>query len=307
MNLWNATKPSAPGPHAKLSGFTLIELLVVITIIGVLIGMLLPAVQAARESARRSSCSNNLRQLGIALHEYHNVKKRFPPGARLHDLPNQRSISWRVIILRQMEESALYERSDPEPDGGAASWGGETIAISTYLCPSVPWPATLAKPSHYSGVMGAGLGNYRMNLISSCGDVFTDGVLYPDSRTRIAEIEDGTSHTLAIGERVYSIVWNWMEGANWSGMPPTRICTNAASNVSYPINDNRYYVGDSSAPDPALKVVALNDLFFGSLHTGGAQFCFADGSVRMLSDTMNFAVFQAMATINGREIYDSEE
>jgi hypothetical protein len=229
------------------------------------------------------------------------VNRRFPPGAHLHDMPNQRSISWRVIILRQLEETSLYEQTDPTPDGGAANWAGETVAINAYLCPSAPWPSTLAKQSHYSGVMGAGRGEHRMNLEGGCGDVFTDGVLFPNSRTRAAEIFDGTSHTLAIGERIYFIIWNWMEGANWSGTPPTRICTNAASNVSYPINDNHDYVGDSSASNPASKVVTLNDLFFGSLHNSGAQFCLADGSVHMLSDAMDFAIFQGMATINGAD------
>jgi prepilin-type N-terminal cleavage/methylation domain-containing protein/prepilin-type processing-associated H-X9-DG protein len=287
-------------------GFTLIELLVVITVISILIGLLLPAVQAAREAARRSSCGNNLHQLGIALQDYHDVKERFPPGSRLHDKPTQRSISWRVLLLPHLEESALYGTTNPGSDGGAASWGGEIIAIPTYMCPSAPPLTTQIKPSHYSGVMGVGLGDHRMNLTGSCGDVFTDGVLFPNSRTRISSIEDGTSHTLAIGERIYSILWNWMEGANWSGSPPTQICTNALSNASYPINDYRQYVGSSGPPNPTLNVVKLNDLYFGSHHTGGAQFCFADGSVRLLRDDMNFAVFQAMATINGGEVDDDE-
>ena len=280
-----------------------------ITIISILIALLLPAIQAAREAARRSSCSNNLRQLGIALQTYHDVCRRFPPGAHLHTTPNQRSISWRVMILPQLEENVMYQRIDPTPDGGATNWDSEEVAVSPYLCPSAEPPTTRLKPSQYSGVMGPGRGDYRMNLTGSCGDVFTDGMFFPGSRTRIAKIEDGTSHTLAVGERVYQVIWPWVDGATANsagGVSATRICTNAMSNIKYPLNakpdEFGYYVGDFDAPDPALKKIPLNDLYFASLHTGGAQFCYADGSVHMLSEAIDFTVFGDMSTIAGGEV-----
>jgi prepilin-type N-terminal cleavage/methylation domain-containing protein/prepilin-type processing-associated H-X9-DG protein len=290
------------------AGFTLVELLVVITIIGVLLGLLLPAVQAAREASRRSRCGNNLHQLGVAIQSYHSQLGSFPPGAHLHAVEWQPSISWRVMILPFLEESVAYERIHPTPDGGAADWSARSLVIDPLLCPSAPLPsgASGAAPvSHYSGVSGPGRTEHRITLESDqCGDIYTDGVLFPNSRTRIAKIEDGTSHTLAIGERIY-IFRDWMTGAYWVDTPPTQICTGASSNIRYPINADvnqfGYYVGDGSAPASAKLSMLLNDLFFGSYHPGGAQFCFADGSVHMLSESIDFTVFGDLSTIAGGE------
>ena len=296
--------------HADRNAFTLVELLVVITIISILIGLLLPAIQAAREAARRSSCTNNLRQVGIALQNYHDTNRHFPAGAKLHDTPNQTSISWRVLILPYVEETTLFAQTNPTPDGGAVNWAAETVALDVYSCPSAPPQTSLAKQSHYSGIMGAGRGDHRLNLSNvNCGDVYTDGMFFPGSRTRIAHIEDGTSHTLAIGERTYSIIWSWMGGATSNtsaGVSATRICTNAVSNIRYPLNADSntfgYYVGDMNAPDPALKTMALNDLYFGSMHTDGGLFCLGDGSVQLISDSIDFTVFGNLSTIAGGEV-----
>ncbi len=141
----------------------------------------------------------------------------------------------------------------------------------------------------------------------SCGDVSTDGMLFPQSRTRIKDIVDGTSHTLAIGERTY-MLFDWMTGATWQGEPTkSKICMGkSTTNVRYPINADvsryGYYVADADAPAGSSATILLNDLFFGSNHPGGAQFCFADSSVRFLPDTIDFTAFQDMATIAGSEI-----
>jgi prepilin-type processing-associated H-X9-DG protein len=287
----------------------LVELLVVITIIGVLLGLLLPAVQAAREASRRSRCANNLHQVGIALQSYHAQHGSFPPGAHLHALEWQPSISWRVMILPFLEESVAYERIHPTPDGGATDWTSRSLMIDAYLCPSAPPPSgtpNAAPVSHYSAVSGPGRNDSRIALESDqCGDIYTDGVFFPNSHTRIAKIEDGTSNTLAIGERTY-IFRDWMTGAYWVDTPPTQICTGASSNIRYPINADvnqfGYYVGDGSAPANAKFSMLLNDLFFGSYHPGGAQFCMADGSVHMLADSIDFTVFGDLATIAGGEV-----
>ena len=96
-----------------------------ITIIGILLGLLLPAMQAAREASRRSQCTNNLRQLGIAIQNYHGQFKRFPPGAHMHKQEQQNSISWRVMILPFMEETTLYDQIRPKTDGGATNWAAQ--------------------------------------------------------------------------------------------------------------------------------------------------------------------------------------
>jgi prepilin-type N-terminal cleavage/methylation domain-containing protein/prepilin-type processing-associated H-X9-DG protein len=291
-----------------IRGFTLVELLVVIAIIGILLGLLLPAVQAARAAARRTQCANNLKQLGLAIQSYHDQHKRFPPGARLHRQPELPSISWRVLILPFMEESSVYNQIQPSRDGGAASWQAQSLAIPSYICPSMPAAednALLLRHAHYSGVGGAARNNKWIDLEDvSCGDVFINGVFFPESKTRIAKIEDGTSHTLAIGERTY-IFRDWMFGAEWFGEPPELICTGASNNVRFPINADvaqfGYYKHDMSAPMSERKI-PLNDLWFGSLHSGGAHFSFADGSVHMLPDTIDFTVFEDLSTIAGSEV-----
>lgn len=113
---------------------------------------------------------------------------------------------------------------------------------------------------------------------------------------------DGTSKTLAIGERTY-IFQDWTSGVTRVGNPPTLVCIGASSNVTYPINADQskygYYVGHSSAPPGAKMTMLLNDLYFGSYHSGGAQFCCADGSVHMLIDSLDFNIFCRATTIAG--------
>lgn len=293
-------------------GFSLIELLVVITIIAVLVGLLLPAVQAARETARRSSCANNLRQLAVATQLYHDKHRRFPPGARLHAIKSKLSVSWRVLVLPNLEQSPLYEQIHPTDDGGAVNWSGQSLAIDVLLCPSVPRPPDgpgVLKESHYSGVAGAARDSEIIDLEDvACGDIYKSGVFFPGSETTLTKIEDGTSHTVMIGERTY-VFRDWMSGAAWVGTPPTQICTGATSNIRYPINASHsqfgYYVADRDAPADR-KTMLLNDLFFGSFHSGGAQFCFADSNVRMLSQDIDFTLFESLATIAGHEVNRSE-
>lgn len=306
MKHCNSNIPKHRADRGNNVGFTLVELLVVITIIGVLLGLLLPAVQAAREASRRSRCANNLHQMGVAIQNYHAQHGSFPSGANLHVLEWQPSISWRVMILPYLEETTVYEQIHPTADGGADDWTARSQEIGTLICPSAPPPIQgAAHISHYSGVSGAGRSDHRITLEhDSCGDIYTDGVFYPNSHTRIAKIEDGTANTLAIGERTY-IFRDWMSGAEWVDTPPSQICTGAASNVRYPINADvnqfGYYVGDGDAPASANLSLLLNDLFFGSNHPGGAQFCMADGSVHMLHDTIDFTVFGDLSTIAGSE------
>jgi prepilin-type N-terminal cleavage/methylation domain-containing protein len=285
--------------------FTLVELLVVIAIIGILVGLLLPAVQAAREAARRNGCSNNLHQLGIAIQNYHGTYGRFPPGSKFHAKPTFTSISWRVMVLPQLEESSVYEEIHPTPEGGMTSLAPQKMVLNVFVCPSVPQPqpGELVN-SNYSGVGGASRPNELITLEhAACGDLFINGVFFPNSHTSIAKIQDGTSKTLAIGERTY-VVRDWTSGAVWFGDPKILICSGASSNVRYPINADvnqlGYYVADTSVP-PALRKMVLNDLFFGSAHPGIAQFCYADGSVHPLSETIDFTIFEDLSTIAGGE------
>lgn len=290
-------------PH--VAGFTLIELLVVISIIGVLVGLLLPAVQAARESARQMHCANNLKQHGLGLQQYCAQHKEFPAGARLHEKDGELGISWCVLVLPYLELSHMYSEINPLPDGGAEYWGPAQQIVDVYVCPSAEPQsnsATTLKIANYSAVAGAGRnGEVRVLEKNLCGDVFEDGILYPGSNTSISEIGDGTSNTLAIGERTY-VFREWMLGCSRAGgHPPKRICSGSAHNILYPINAKRYYKFDPEAPLGATKDILLNDLYFGSEHPGGAQFCFADSSVHMLREDIDFTFYQDLATRDGGE------
>ena len=287
----------------------MVELLVVITVIGILLGLLLPAVQAAREAARRARCSNNLRQLGLAIQMYHDANGSFPTGSHLHALADEESIGWRVLILPYVEETNMYEQISPTNDGGAFNLDPQYQLMNVMLCPSAEPPAdnaTLPKLSNYDGVAGAGRDGHVWDLPIAffTGDIYTDGMFYPKSRVRIAQIEDGTAHTLAIGERIYIFSDHWMSGARWSGsnvLTPDTIFMRSSKNVRWTINATRYFIVDSNAPPGPLKDVKFNDLYFGSAHPGVAQFCLADGSVRPLSESIDFTVFADHATIAGGE------
>jgi prepilin-type N-terminal cleavage/methylation domain-containing protein/prepilin-type processing-associated H-X9-DG protein len=289
--------------------FTLVELLVVIAIISVLIGLLLPAVQSAREAARRSKCLNNLKQLGIAVHDYHGVQRAFPPGARLHNLDNEAAISWRVLLLPHLEQSEMYRQIGPLRDGGAQNWTAAYELLDVFVCPSAElWERGPKKPtpSHYAAVAGSGRIERKDLEDAFCGDMDVDGIFFAASKISIAMVGDGTSNTLAFGERV-TIFHDWMTGGQKRSTTPNRICMRSAHNIRYRINadpwsaDVGFFVGDADAPAGAPKTMLLNDLQFGSEHDGGAQFVFGDGSARVLNEGLDFSIYQNLATRDGGE------
>jgi prepilin-type N-terminal cleavage/methylation domain-containing protein len=291
-------------------GFTLVELLVVIAIIGVLIALLLPAVQAAREAARRSACTNKLKQSGLAIQNYHAQFKTFPPGATRHQAAGQTGVAWRVLILPQLEQQELYDRIGVVANGGATDWSWQTEMPEVFQCPSTQ-PATIGvstmKSASYWGIAGTLRPDGKGLTLSdtTCGNLHRNGVFFPGSRTKIAKIEDGTSNTIAIGERTYTFR-AWMTGSTWSGNPLTRYCSEGANHVAYPLNpshdDFGYFVGHNPLPTGGKAIMPLNDLPFGSTHPGGALFALADGSVQLLRDDLDQTIFESMATIAGGEV-----
>lgn len=312
-----------------LHGFTLVELLVVIAIIGILVALLLPAVQSAREAARRMGCSNNLKNIVLAAHNYHDSFGEFCASAELASA-TETGVGMHIKLLPYIEEGALGDLVDqalaesknkslPEIEAalGAALLNGD---INIYWCPSRDnseqenYTAVGRAIVTYFGVAGGGRNLNVYNLEDShCGDVFNDGVFYPFEQVSMKKITDGTSQTLAIGERIYQLR-TFFAGAFYNGGTPytaatTKVCSHAAKNMKWGITTPQatgYYVQELEAPPGAPKTILFNDLFWGSEHPSGAHFAYADGSVHFLADDTSVTVLRSMATRNGGELAEDE-
>ncbi len=271
-----------PGRSFRPAAFTLVELLVVIAIIGILIALLLPAVQAAREAARRAQCTNNLSQLGLALHNYHDTFQCFPPGFMVVDHRDEIAggWAWGVFLMPFIEQSSLKDTlcasrytlsqviADPE------LLPMLQVDLSVFNCPSSPMPPLrefrgegheMVSTSNYT--CSRGFFNYGGGTHLSKGN---NGVLFGQSNTRMASITDGTSNTFAIGERTVLPIHSDQPARwpSWCGPGGLGIGSTVSSSVSYPLNHPTMIHG------------------FSSHHPGGALFCFADGSARFVADTI---------------------
>jgi len=217
--------PAPQRPRLVRQGFTLVELLVVIAIIGVLVSLLLPAVQAAREASRRMSCSNNLKQLALAAHNFHDTYKRFPPGAGNDMNPfgvatsAQWGSSWKVYILPFIEQSALYDQWTFAGQSGYTNASNmnlvNNVRIPAYRCPSSALPdfhtsagvAVQKMHTSYTGIAGSAItpgspGTYQMGCCNGAGSWASDnGIFFGGSKSNFASITDGTSNTWMIGEQ----------------------------------------------------------------------------------------------------------
>ena len=299
-------------------GFTLIELLVVIAIIAILIALLLPAVQQAREAARRSQCKNNLKQLGLAVQNYHDNFKAFPISlyGGYGDTANvggytqtSRSWGWPVRLLPYMDQDPLYKKCSPGNTTIVASGQMATIVVA-FLCPSDPagsqeienhsyaTGSVNCAVTNYKGVMGSDWdwGVYTNNVVTT-GDAFTNnnGLFYAlDYRDykKMATMRDGTSSTLIIGETVCNkqfAVDGTGPGNNWQNS--ASVCATTAVPL------NRFHYASTSASTPWDQRWS-----FGSSHPGGAHFLMGDGTVRFINNTIARQTYRDLSSINGREV-----
>jgi len=313
-------------------GFTLIELLVVIAIIAILIGLLLPAVQKVREAAARLQCQNNLKQLGIALHAYHDVAQKFPVG--MHDDDGD-SWSWRVQILPYMEQGNIFNALQASgmwlpPNGGGGpnggnvdgigasqanmTWGnnaGQTV-IKSYICPSDTLPNNSsngnAAKSNYPGVAGSRTtwtsGSWEQCANPNGGQ--QNGILmYANNNdntwvTNMAGITDGTSNTFMVGEfsQSQNVSATNTGGANfpaWIGRNGNAsACNGFRQQPALKLADATFRLN--------LPITAVeSNAAFSSRHTGGANFLLGDASVRFIQNSIDPLVYQAGASRNGGE------
>jgi prepilin-type N-terminal cleavage/methylation domain-containing protein/prepilin-type processing-associated H-X9-DG protein len=288
----------------RKAGFTLVELLVVIAIIGILVGLLLPAVQAAREAARRMQCSNNLKQLGLASHNYHDTFKRFPVGhyraGNLDPRAGQggRGFAWSVGLLPYIEQGNLFNRFNQglvlpfQAPGGTAPPNDDlfdngslaTTPLAVFSCPSdtkppqrnqgaIPNSAT----SSYAGAASAYIGFGRTNTLRANGvfDTNQRGAPYG-----IKDMTDGTSNQVLVAERKWRMNANLVSPARiFGGSTQIGFAEGQSNNVmvtgEWPLNLTALQ-GNGNAGQTA-----------GSEHVGGAQFAFGDGSVHFISENVD--------------------
>lgn len=284
------TRVRAKTPRA----FTLVELLVVIAIIGILIALLLPAIQAAREAARRLQCTNNLKQLGLAMHNFHDARRKFPQGHM-----RKTCWGWASQILPYMEQPNLYKQLATV----SGNWGPINNVsnaalvplvqtnLSEFRCPSDDAPILNDKRklgsvevglSNYLGVDGSLLFSHlgkTYNAATNTSDLDTyqdgNGIIFFTSQIKMRDISDGTSKTLLVGERDYL-----HNAALWPGTTNT--------NEGYA---NRHYTQSTAGYTDAgrdHKINGLDSNAFSSPHvSGGAQFSYADGSVHFVPETVS--------------------
>jgi prepilin-type N-terminal cleavage/methylation domain-containing protein/prepilin-type processing-associated H-X9-DG protein len=304
-------------------GFTLIEVLVVLTIVRLLIALLLPAVQSARGAARRVQCANNLKQIGLALHNYHGSVGVFPPGyvsAVPPGVVNYPELGpgwgWGAMILPQLEQRPLYDAinfSLQIPD--AASVTARQGVVAVYLCPSSTpdGPVRVTGDEAQKVVLVADLAASQYVASAGQGEVeevpgSNNGLLFRNSRIELRDVTDGLGQTLLVGERSRNLA-----NATWVGAVPSgHACTDprwpvrdcATSNVMVMANTGPW-------PDepwvnvPNHKGSKADDYW--SLHPGGCNFLLGDGSVRFIKETVNPMVFSALASRAGGEVVGADQ
>lgn len=298
------------GSCRQRRAFTLVELLVVIAIIGILVALLLPAVQAAREAARRMQCGNNLKQIGLAVHNYHDSYKTFPSGWIYSGGPgnvaNQETYCWGTFILPFLEQQPLYDRLYPTRafmyqslvQGPAQVQSDIQQAaenrLKTYVCPSDAGASDglVHANRHFGGGVGVtavGWGNWRpavSNYIgvrghrSNATRNVDSGVLFVDSRISFNDILDGSSSTFLVGERdtffCRSGTWVGVRNPNGAG---TRGVMVVSGHSQAKLNEDARIVPWDTAD------IGCGE-GFSSLHPGGAQFVLCDGATRFVSETI---------------------
>ena len=288
-------------------GFTLVELLVVIAIIGILVALLLPAIQAAREAARRSQCGNNIRQIGLALHNYHDSHNVFPAGNIVRGFHSDgcrasnaespiygHGAPWTVVLTPYLEDTALHSQFDFDLPfdftgrGDSPNWEFQREPNPRFHCPSSRDTRATFNGNHYYGVAGGGSHQCRWTGLGYSN--FNNGSMYLNSSISMRHLLDGTSNVFLVGEQsmrvpgreqATGIAW----GASARAHGDHGLHTNVAG-ARYPINSN---AAQKAAGTHRWGIMTRT---FSSEHPGGCHFLMGDASVHFVNDTINLTIYR---------------
>jgi prepilin-type N-terminal cleavage/methylation domain-containing protein len=310
------------------NGFTLIELLVVIAIIGVLVALLLPAVQAAREAARRTQCANNLKQLGLAAHNFHDTQGKLPSSVRPAGLTTLPRIAGLTLSLHYIEQGNAYQAYNQSKNWfDPANLPVTARQFPTYLCPSTPepkrldgvpeaspWTGNLVAVTDYSPTIGVDQRLESAGLVDFAGT----GILPKNGEPRLADVIDGLSNTIMYGEsagrpyvyrqgrKVGNLPGRRVNGGGWS-RPASDFSLDGSSFDGAtlpgpcPLNcTNGDDFGSTPFPHPYYGTEGTGEAF--AFHPGGAQFALGDGSVRFISQTIGIRDFARLITRDKGEV-----
>lgn len=309
--------------------FTLVELLVVIAIIGILVGLLLPAVQAAREAARRMQCSNNVKQIALACHNYESTFKTFPPGGIVTYAPtanvtatnfctvgsSRTQAPWSVLILPFIEQSNLYNQFDfGKTFTGSSNIPGQTpnrelfgLNNRSYQCPSDPDSQSNINNSNYLGVQGGGpttgAGSAPCSTRSGQRVFFQNGMIYANSKVTHGAITDGTTNTFLIGESRYMPTPRMRGDGFHAGWASSLKADNAwAVPLTFAAAVLQINGLPKCGPPDCFDYVSRT---FGSMHTGGCHFGLADGSVQFISQSIDVNTYRFLSIRNDGQVVGS--
>ncbi|NCA10494.1 DUF1559 domain-containing protein [bacterium] len=303
----------------KIRGFTLVELLVVIAIIGLLVGLLLPAVQSARESARRSNCVNKLRQISLAVLNFHDARARFPTGAVIAGGSSSGGgictmgvtrfgAPWTIMILPFIEQQTLYDSFDLNGEfagmfsieGGRSQAAKQQVRNPTFECSSDPNATSANMLSNYLAVSGGCSGTSDTGCCATAqyGPKYqsNNGIFFTNSSISVKDVTDGTSKTFLLGETKFMPL-SAINGAYWSAWSSGYYNPGGGTDVNTPTMAVALDPINASTLNPGKGQGTYKETskMFGSNHPGGTHHALADGAVRFVMETMDMSMYRAMA------------